>query len=68
MKQNFSGYNFRAHFPISTFLNKFYSTLSDPVTRNLDDPANDFSILQALGCDPKHVTIHKKIIKENQGL
>lgn len=38
------------------------------VTRNLDDPANDFSILQALGCDPKHVNIHKKIVNENKGL
>jgi hypothetical protein len=38
------------------------------VTRNLDDPANDFSILQALGCDPKHVSIHKKIVNENIGL
>ena len=46
----------------------FTTSNSGYITRNLDDPANDFPILQALGCDPKHVNIHNKIKEENKGL
>ena len=35
-----------------TIFIRFNSTQS-PITRNLYDPANDFSLLQALGSDPK---------------
>jgi len=35
-------------------------------TRSLEDPANDFSVIQALGMDPKHVGIHNMIVRENK--
>jgi len=42
-------------------------SVTSHVTRNLDDPANDFSILQALACDPKYVNIHNKIVVDDEG-
>lgn len=37
-------------------------------TRNLDNPANDFSVIQSLGIDPKHIAVHNMIIRDNKPL
>lgn len=56
----YSSSNFPSSFS-SSLMKKNYFIKKYSTTRNLDDPAKDFSLLQKFGFDPRYILIHKEI-------